>query len=115
MSFGRRRCCSLLTDPLRDMLWCPCGSTSRLASAQNPLRRMYSYLGDTTLETDGDDRLTTLSSLRDSTCFPPSVEIETLSYLLASLRDRNVTGSHRHACICDLFPARFRIGLSRTH
>src|SRR5438445_6512583 len=30
MSFGRRRCCSLLTDPLRDMLWCPCGSTSRL-------------------------------------------------------------------------------------
>src|SRR6059036_2987488 len=49
MSFGRRRCCSLLTDPLRDMLWCPCGSTSRLASAQNPLPRMYSYLGDTTL------------------------------------------------------------------
>src|SRR5437773_1153244 len=42
MSFGRRRCCSLLTDPLRDMLWCPCGSTSRLASAQNPLPRMYS-------------------------------------------------------------------------
>src|SRR5213083_1730945 len=30
MSFGRRRCCSLLTDPLRDVLWCPCGSTSRL-------------------------------------------------------------------------------------
>src|SRR5437660_6568117 len=30
LSFGRRRCCSLLTDPLRDMLWCPCGSTSRL-------------------------------------------------------------------------------------
>src|SRR5256885_14483819 len=50
MSFGRRRCCSLLTDPLRDMLWCPCGSTSRLASAQNPLPRMYSYFGDTTLE-----------------------------------------------------------------
>src|SRR5438094_5941551 len=49
MSFGRRRCCSLLTDPLRDMLWCPCGSTSRLASAQNPLPRMYSYFGDTTL------------------------------------------------------------------
>src|SRR5438876_12336632 len=45
MSFGRRRCCSLLTDPLRDMLWCPCGSTSRLASAQNPLPRMYSYFG----------------------------------------------------------------------
>src|SRR2546425_4493374 len=49
MSFGRRRCCSLLTDPLRDMLWCPCGSTSRLASAQNPLPRMYSYFGDPTL------------------------------------------------------------------
>src|SRR5206468_12240196 len=49
MSFGRRPCCSLLTDPLRDMLWCPCGSTSRLASAQNPLPRMYSYFGDTTL------------------------------------------------------------------
>src|SRR2546422_5375065 len=49
LSFGRRRCCSLLTDPLRDMLWCPCGSTSRLASAQNPLPRMYSYFGDTTL------------------------------------------------------------------
>ena len=49
MSFGRRRCCSLLTDPLRDMLWCPCGSTSRLASAQNPLPRMDSYFGDTTL------------------------------------------------------------------
>src|SRR5437764_4538630 len=49
MSSGRRRCCSLLTDPLRDMLWCPCGSTSRLASAQNPLPRMYSYFGDTTL------------------------------------------------------------------
>src|SRR5437016_10382551 len=49
MSFGRRRCCSLLTDPLRDMLRCPCGSTSRLASAQNPLPRMYSYFGDTTL------------------------------------------------------------------
>src|SRR5438552_6513780 len=48
ISFGRRRCCSLLTDPLRDMLWCPCGSTSRLASAQNPLPRMYSYFGDTT-------------------------------------------------------------------
>src|SRR5206468_1764357 len=50
MSFGRRRCCSLLTDPLRDMLWCPCGSTSRLASAQNPLPRVYSYFGDTTLD-----------------------------------------------------------------
>src|SRR5438876_9140665 len=50
MSFGRRRCCSLLTDPLRDMLWCPCGSTSRLASGQNPLPRMYSYFGDTTLD-----------------------------------------------------------------
>src|SRR5438128_2133634 len=49
LSFGRRRCCSLLTDPLRDMLGCPCGSTSRLASAQNPLPRMYSYFGDTTL------------------------------------------------------------------
>src|SRR5207245_8791795 len=49
MSFGRRRCCSLLTDPLRDRLWWPCGSTSRLASAQNPLPRMYSYFGDTTL------------------------------------------------------------------
>src|SRR5713101_8819960 len=49
MSFGRRRCCSLLTDPLRDMLWCRCGSTSRLASAQNPLPRKYSYFGDTTL------------------------------------------------------------------
>ena len=49
MSFGRRRCCSLLTDPLRDMLWCPCGSTSRLASAQNPLPRMHSCLGDSTL------------------------------------------------------------------
>src|SRR5205809_1546109 len=47
-SFGRRRCCSLLTVPLRDMLWCPCGSTSRLAYAQNPLPRMYSYFGDTT-------------------------------------------------------------------
>src|SRR5437016_14267127 len=33
----------------RDMLWCPCGSTSRLASAQNPLPRMDSYFGDTTL------------------------------------------------------------------
>src|SRR6059036_1162266 len=50
LSFGRRRCCSLLTDPRRDMLGCPCGSTSRLASAQNPLPRMYSYFGDTTLE-----------------------------------------------------------------
>src|SRR2546425_114750 len=49
LSFGRRRCCSLLTDPLRDRLWCPCGSTSRLASAQNPVPRMYSYFGDTTL------------------------------------------------------------------
>src|SRR6266545_3643805 len=49
MSFERRRCCSLLTDPLRDMLGCPCGSTSRLASAQNPWPRMYSYFGDTTL------------------------------------------------------------------
>src|SRR5437773_9478674 len=49
LSFGRRRCCSLLADPLRDMLWCPCGSTSRLASAQNPLPRMYSYFRDTTL------------------------------------------------------------------
>src|SRR5437762_8961362 len=49
VSAARRRCCSLLTDPLRDMLWCPCGSTSRLASAQNPLPRMYSYFGDTTL------------------------------------------------------------------
>src|SRR5207245_3048235 len=49
LSFGRRRRCSLLTDPLRDMLWCPCGRTSRLASAQNPLPRMYSYFGDTTL------------------------------------------------------------------
>src|SRR5436309_16055783 len=49
LSFGRRRCCSRLTDPLRDMLWCPCGSTSRLASAQNPLPRMYSYFGDTTV------------------------------------------------------------------
>src|SRR5205814_6450793 len=97
MSFGRRRRCSLLTDPQRDMLWCPCGSTSRLASAQNPLPRMYSYFGDTTQATDGDDRLTTLSSLRDSTCFPPSVEIETLGYLLASLRDRHVTGPHRPA------------------
>src|SRR5713101_8128180 len=48
MSFGRRRCCSLLTDPLRDMLCCPCGSTSRLASAQNPLPRMYRYFGETT-------------------------------------------------------------------
>src|SRR5437867_1906148 len=53
MSFGRRRCCSLLTDPLRDMLWCPCGSTSRLASTQNPLPRMYSYFGDTTLGESG--------------------------------------------------------------
>src|SRR5439155_15580460 len=49
LAFGRRCCCSLLTDPLRDMLWCPCGSTSRLASAQNPLSRMYGYFGDTTL------------------------------------------------------------------
>src|SRR5437660_1542682 len=49
MSFGRRRCCSLLTGPLRDRLWWPCGSTSRLASAQNPLPRTYSYFGDTTL------------------------------------------------------------------
>src|SRR5437016_8952126 len=49
MSLGRRRRCSLLTDSLRDMLWCPCGSTSRLASAQNPWPRMYSYFGDTTL------------------------------------------------------------------
>src|SRR5438477_6422860 len=44
MSFGRRRCCSL-----------PYKSTSgyarrsRLASAQNPLPRMYSYFGDTAL------------------------------------------------------------------
>src|SRR5437773_5093515 len=53
ISFGRRRCCSLLTDPLRDMLWCPCGSTSRLAAAQNPLPRMYRYFGDTTLELRG--------------------------------------------------------------
>src|SRR5438876_10791603 len=52
LSFGRRRCCSLLTDPRRDMLGCPCGSTSRLASAQNPLPRMYSYFGDTTLMHD---------------------------------------------------------------
>src|SRR5438034_7569838 len=57
MSFGRRRCCSLLTDPLRDMLWCPCGSTSRLASAQNPLPRMYSYFGDTTLEANPNLRV----------------------------------------------------------
>src|SRR6266487_6151262 len=48
MSFVRRRRCSLPTDPLRDMLRCPCGSTSRLASAKNPLPRMYSYFGDTT-------------------------------------------------------------------
>src|SRR5437879_13608716 len=56
LSFARRRCCSPLTDPLRDMLWCPCGSTSRLASAQNPLPRMYSYFGDTTLGGHGHER-----------------------------------------------------------
>src|SRR5713101_2141660 len=44
MPFGRRRCCSLLTDPLRDMF-----VARALASAQNPLPRMYSYFGDTTL------------------------------------------------------------------
>src|SRR5205814_1124602 len=59
MSFGRRRCCSLLTDPLRDMLWCPCGSTSRLASAQNPLPRMYSDVGETTPGTPDRDAGTT--------------------------------------------------------
>src|SRR5256885_7423015 len=47
---------SLLTDPLRDMLWCPCGSTSRLASGPNPLPRIYRYFGDTTL---AGDKLTT--------------------------------------------------------
>src|SRR5437016_2770103 len=41
MYFGRRRCCSLLTDPLRDMLWCPCGSTSRLVWC---LRNNYTFV-----------------------------------------------------------------------
>src|SRR2546428_14194446 len=44
MSFGRRLRCSLLTDPLRDML------VARASPPpQNPLPRMYSYFGDTTL------------------------------------------------------------------